>query len=121
MQLFETLNGDDIFGIFKRFMDYVKMELGEDSTEWCQDQYLKQISKRSVTVQDLKNDSFEFLTEAVIKANESVNFSCSCGYPLPKCHKNPPNFYKTALDIFKTPRNPDKVSFKFHFFFNLKK
>lgn len=115
MQLFETLNGDDTFVIFKRFMDYVNIELEEDSTEWCQDQYLKQISKRNVTVENLNNDSFEFLTEAVIKANESINFSCLCGYPLPKCHKNPPNFYKTALEIFITPRNSDKVGFKFHF------
>ncbi|CAG9762900.1 unnamed protein product [Ceutorhynchus assimilis] len=95
-------NKQELFILFKQFAEYVKAELNEDSIDWCQNQYLKQISQRNISVKDLDQESFEFLIEAVTKSNNLINFSCPCGYPLPKCHKNAPNFYKTALDLFNS-------------------
>ncbi|KAH1026507.1 hypothetical protein HUJ05_000168 [Dendroctonus ponderosae] len=105
----QAVNADELFELLKQFSDHVNKKFGENATEWCQHQYLKLIASRCMFVEDLPNENCEFLTEALIKANEAINFSCSCGYPLPKCHKHPPNFYKTALEILQGQRNKDSI------------
>ncbi|XP_050307931.1 BLOC-2 complex member HPS5 homolog isoform X2 [Anthonomus grandis grandis] len=99
--LLKSVTPNEIYLILNGFLDYVTTELKEDSKEWCQNQFLKQIFDRNITVKDLNLESVNMLTEAVIKSNESQNnLSCRCGYPLPKCHKHLPNYYNIIIDIF---------------------
>ncbi|XP_066257193.1 BLOC-2 complex member HPS5 homolog isoform X2 [Euwallacea similis] len=108
--LLDAIDQEDVFAIFKRFRAFVEEDLDENATKWCQQQYLKQISKRNFPVKNLIDECFDFVVEALFTENTShQDYSCPCGYPLPECHKHPLKFHKTALNLLETKRNSEKI------------
>lgn len=108
VNLFESQDFNQMYETLVRFQKYVKTELEEDATDWCQLQCLKQATQRNC--KELNNEMFEFLLNGLIRLNSTVNYSCTCGYPLPKCHKYMPKFYSVALCLYESRRNSEKVS-----------
>lgn len=111
MNLFESQDFNQMYETLIRFQKFVKTELDEDATDWCQLQCLKQATRRNC--KELNNEIFEFLLKGLIKENSEVNHSCTCGYPLPKCHKYMPKFYTVALSLYESRRNSDKVRVRY--------
>ncbi|XP_066154566.1 BLOC-2 complex member HPS5 homolog isoform X2 [Euwallacea fornicatus] len=108
--LLQAIDHEDVFAIFKRFRTFVEADFAEDATKWCQQQYLKQISKRDLPLKNLTEECFNFVADALFTENMShQNYSCSCGYPLPECQKHSLKFHKTALDLLETKRDTEKI------------
>ncbi|XP_030747251.1 Hermansky-Pudlak syndrome 5 protein homolog isoform X2 [Sitophilus oryzae] len=105
----ETSAPDDLIVLFKDFIEYSLKEINEDPNQWCDDQFMNQILKKNVVVEKLSDTSLEHLKNIVFSVNKSIKYSCSCGYPLPNCHKFTPKYYKTALDLLGLKNHKKQV------------
>ncbi|KAF7271001.1 hypothetical protein GWI33_016061 [Rhynchophorus ferrugineus] len=108
-KILNVLSIGELFMLLNYFNQYISKELNEDATEWCQEQFLQQIDNRDMVFQELPDYCLDYLTNAVININKSVKYSCSCGYPLPICHKYEPNHCEIVLDILTNRRDMDTI------------
>ncbi|KAJ8946118.1 hypothetical protein NQ318_013168 [Aromia moschata] len=105
--LLEELNLDDMFTLFKDFVQYTEKIDKTDATRWCKEQFLKQASKKALDINNLEQITVKYLNETFLELNKSTDFGCKCGFPLPKAHKHPLEFYKLGCKLFDHYENSD--------------
>nr|CAH7726104.1 unnamed protein product [Callosobruchus chinensis] len=100
-ELLEKLDMDILVHIFEEYVQYVGEKYNEDPTSWCQDQMLKQASKKIKDVTKLGEKSIEYLKDAFLDLNKVDNLNCRCGFPSPLAHRTKPAFYELGCQLLE--------------------
>lgn len=101
-KLFES---DAVYYTIVKFVQYMVEEHNLDVKAWCEEQSLKQISKRCKILECPKLK--EFLLEAFFNVNktELKDLVCECGFPLPNLHNKEPKFYSLGINLLECDIN----------------
>ncbi|VEN39373.1 unnamed protein product [Callosobruchus maculatus] len=100
-ELLEKLDIGVLLHIFEDYVQYVGQKHNEDPTRWCQEQMLKQASKKIKDVTKLEEKSIEYLKDAFLCLNRVDDLNCRCGFPLPVAHRTKPNFYELGCQLLE--------------------
>nr|CAI5858030.1 unnamed protein product [Callosobruchus analis] len=100
-ELLEKLDIDVLLNTFEEFVQYVGRKYNEDSTSWCQDQILKQASKKIKDFTKLEDKSVQYLKNAFLDLNKADHLNCKCGFPLSLAHRIKPDFYELGCQLLE--------------------
>lgn len=103
--LMDRLSLEELLILFQDFVKYVENLENTDASVWCKEQFLKQASKKNIDTEIVDAKTLSFLQDAFLELCNSKHLSCQCHFPLPKAHKNRPEYYNLGCKLLNHCEN----------------